>query len=154
MYDNRTKVINMTDVTLPPPPMPPASYESVIVHEKLAYVSGQVSRLPDGGIIAGHLKAGDPLEEAQEAARVSIKRCLSALEHRLGSLDRIQQVLSVRGFISAAPDFKRHPEVLDAASQCLIERLGDRGRHVRAALGVSSIPGGGLTEIEMVVALA
>jgi len=79
----------MTDLTLPPPPAPAANYEPVIVHGTFAYVSGQVSRLPDGGIIAGHLKAGDSIEEAQEAARVSMKRCLSALKHKLGSLDQI-----------------------------------------------------------------
>lgn len=137
---------------LPPPPPAPAHYDAVIVHGKLAFVSGQVSRLPDG-IISGHLHRDDPIEQALEAAKVSMLRCLSALKQKLGSLDKIEQVLSVRGFVSAAPDFKRHPEIMDAASQCLIQHLGEKGRHARAALGVSSIPGGGLTEIEMVVAL-
>ena len=42
---------------------------------------------------------------------------------------------------------------MDAASKLLVEYLGDRGRHVRSAIGVASIPGGGLTEIEMIVAV-
>jgi enamine deaminase RidA (YjgF/YER057c/UK114 family) len=137
---------------LPPPPAKAAHYEPVIVHGKLAFVSGQVSRLPDG-IISGHLQRDDSIEQAKEAAKVSMLRCLSVLKQKLGNLDKIEQVLSVRGFVSAAPDFERHPEVMDAASQCLIQHLGDKGRHTRAALGVASIPGGGLTEIEMVVAL-
>jgi enamine deaminase RidA (YjgF/YER057c/UK114 family) len=142
----------MKELDLPAPPVKPLHYELVVVHGKIAYVSGQVSRAPDR-VIAGHLNENDDIEEACEAARVSVRRCLSALKQQLGSLDKIEHVLSMRGFISASHGFKRHPEVMDAASQLLVESLGERGRHVRSALGVASIPGGGLTEIEMTVAI-
>ena len=142
----------MSVTELPPAPAKPTHYELVVVHGKIAYVSGQVSRAADR-VIAGHLCENDDITEAREAACVSVRRCLSVLQHQLGSLDRIEQVLAVRGFISAAPDFKRHPEVMDAASELLKEYLGERARHVRSTLGVASIPGGGLTEIEMTVAI-
>jgi enamine deaminase RidA (YjgF/YER057c/UK114 family) len=143
----------MSNVELPPPPPKPKFYELVVVHDHIAYVSGGVSRTADG-VIGGYLLEEDEIEVAREAARVSMRRCLSALQAELGSLDRVDRVLSIRGFICAAPDFRRHPEVLDAASELLLEVLGDRGKHARSALGVSSIPGGGLTEIEMTVAIA
>lgn len=142
----------MNELELPPPPNKPKCYEIVIVHGNIAHVAGQVSRAPDR-VITGRLEENDDISEAQEAARVSIRRCLSALNEKLGSLDRIAQVLSVRGFVSASPSFKRHPEVMDAASELLVKHLGERGRHARSALGVASIPAGGLTEIEMTVAL-
>jgi enamine deaminase RidA (YjgF/YER057c/UK114 family) len=142
----------MSDTELPPPPPNPPLYDMVVVHGKIAYVSGQVSRATDR-VITGHLRENDDIADAREAARVSIRRCLSLLQQKLGSLDRIERILAVRGFISAAPEFKRHPEVMDAASELLKEYLGERARHVRSALGVSSIPGGGLTEIEMTVAI-
>jgi enamine deaminase RidA (YjgF/YER057c/UK114 family) len=142
----------MNELELPPPPVKPTHYEAVVVHGKIAYVSGQVSRATDR-VIGGHLRENDDIAEACEAARVSMRRCLSALKDKLGNLAEIEQVLSVRGFVSAAPEFKRHPEVMDAASELLVKHLGDRGRHVRSALGVASIPGGGLTEIEMTVAI-
>jgi enamine deaminase RidA (YjgF/YER057c/UK114 family) len=142
----------MSEHALPAPPAKPPHYELAVVHGKIAYVSGQVSRMADR-IISGHLAENDDIAEAQNAARASIRRCLSVLQDKLGSLDRIERVLAVRGFVSAAPEFKRHPEVMDAASQLLKEYLGDRAGHARSTLGVASIPGGGLVEIEMTVAL-
>ena len=142
--------MKVTELPLPPPD--PLHYDLVVVHGKIAHVSGQVSRAADR-VLGGHLRENDDIADAREAARASILRCLSVLQHELGSLDRIETVLAVRGFVSAAPEFKRHPEVMDAASEVLKEFLGERGRHVRSALGVTSIPGGGLAEIEMTVAI-
>jgi len=138
---------------LPPAPAKPANYDLIIVRDKIAYLSGQVSRTSDGGVIAGHLAKDDDIEEAREAVRVAIRRALSVLQDKLGSLDRVEQVLILKGFISADRDFTRHPQVLDAASEILHGTFGERGRHVRTALGVSSIPGGGLAELELVVAI-
>lgn len=54
-----------------------------------------------------------------------------------------------RGYIRSTPDFEAHPQVMDAASDLLVSVLGQRGQHARAALGVASLPGGGLVEIEL-----
>lgn len=130
------------------------SYEVVLLHGHTAYVSGQVSRTATG-VIAGQLDADadSDVAMAKGAARVSMQRCLAALTARLGTLDRIEQVLMVRGYVNATARFTRHSEVLDAASQLLIAVLGERGRHARVALGASSLPSGGLTEIEMTAML-
>ncbi|QPF74107.1 RidA family protein [Roseateles sp. DAIF2] len=141
------------DLALPPAPPQPKHYDVVVVHRGIAHVAGQVSRAPDR-VVAGHLLSdADDLSEAREAARVSIRRVLAALRDKLGSLDRIEQVLSLRGFVNAAPGFTRHAEVLDAASELLQAHLGPRGRHARSAIGATSIPGNGLTEIELTVAV-
>lgn len=142
----------MSEPALPASPAKPPHYELVVVHGKIAYVSGQVSRSADR-VLSGYLRENDDIAAAQEAARASMQRCLSVLQHKLGSLDRIEKVLAVRGFVSATPEFKRHPEVMDAASRLLREYLGDRAGHARSTLGVASIPGGGLVEIEMTVAI-
>jgi len=143
----------MAALELPPVPAKPANYDLILIRDNVAYLSGQVSRTPDGGIIAGHLAKDDDIEEAREAARVAIYRALAVLQDKLGSLDRVEQVLTLKGFISADPDFTRHPQILDAASEILHNTFGERGQHVRTALGVSSIPGGGLAELELVVAI-
>jgi enamine deaminase RidA (YjgF/YER057c/UK114 family) len=137
---------------LPEPPAPRGRYLPVLVHNGIAYVSGQVSRVGEG-VIAGRLRAGDDLTQAREAARVSALRCLSALEHAIGGLDRIEQILSVRGFVNSDPSFVAHAQVIDAASEVFLEALGSRGRHARIALGVASIPSGGLVEIELTAAV-
>ncbi|WP_454825757.1 RidA family protein [Paraburkholderia xenovorans] len=133
-------------------PKPAGSYEVVLILGKTAYISGQVSRTATG-ILAGKVGNDADLSLAREAARISTQRCLAAIHQQFGNLDVIEQVLMVRGFINADPDFTRHPEVMDAASEWLITALGKRGHHARAAVGVASLPGGGLTEIEMTVAL-
>ena len=143
----------MAVIDLPAVPAKPANYDLILISNGVAYLSGQVSRTPDGGIIAGHLAKDDDIEEAREAARVAIRRALSVLQAELGTLDRVEQILTLKGFISADPDFVRHPQVLDAASEILHQTFGERGRHVRTALGVSSIPGGGLAELELVAAI-
>ncbi|VVE15562.1 L-PSP family endoribonuclease [Pandoraea iniqua] len=128
-------------------------FDAVVIHHGIAYVSGQVSRTPDG-IISGHLADDSDIDLAREAARVSILRALAALQTHLGDMGRIDRILTLKGFVNAAPTFTRHGEVIDAASELLIARLGNKGRHARTSLGVSGIPSGGLVEIELVAAVS
>lgn len=139
-------------VPLPPPPEPRGHYTIVVIHEGIAYVSGQVSR-EAGEIIRGPVSHDTPSSDISRAGYACISNALSALVNELGSLDRIKRLLFLRGFVAATPDFTEHSRVLDAASETLIDLLGDRGRHARSAVGVSSLPGGGLLEIELVAAL-
>ena len=138
--------------SLPEPPKPRGSYTPVLIHDGIAYVSGQVSRVGDE-VIGGCLRAGDDLTKAREAARVSALRCLSALADAVSGLGHVRQILNVRGFVKSEPSFAAHAQVLDAASEVFLQALGDRGRHARIALGVSSIPSGGLVEIELTAAV-
>jgi enamine deaminase RidA (YjgF/YER057c/UK114 family) len=137
---------------LPPPPEPRGLYTSIVIHAGIAYASGQVSR-EAGEIIRGPVGHDTPTSDISRAAQACVANALSALAHEVGSLDRIARLLFLRGFVAAAPDFTGHSLVLDAASQTLIALLGDRGHHARSAVGVSSLPGGGLLEIELVAAL-
>lgn len=139
-------------LALPEPPKPRGSYTPVLIHDGIAYVSGQVSRVGED-VIGGCLRAGDSLTEAREAARVSALRCLSALADAVSGLGQVRQILNVRGFVKSESSFAAHAQVLDAASEVFLEALGERGRHARIALGVSSIPGGGLVEIELTAAV-
>jgi|SRR6516225_494821 enamine deaminase RidA (YjgF/YER057c/UK114 family) len=137
----------MTD--LPSPPKPRGNYRPAVTFGGIVHVSGQVSRDDAGTAIKGHLVPGDDLATARRAAETTMRRCLSALKEEVGGLDRVAQVLMVRGYIKSAPDFEAHPQVMDAASDVLVSVLGERGRHARAAIGVASLPGGGLVEIEL-----
>jgi enamine deaminase RidA (YjgF/YER057c/UK114 family) len=137
---------------LPTPPQPRGLYTSVVTYQGIAYVSGQVSR-EAGEIIRGPVDKDTPSSDIARAGHACAWNALSALSHVLGSLDRIERLLFLRGFVAAAPDFTDHSRVLDAASGTFIALLGDRGRHARSASGVSSLPGGGLLEIELVAAL-
>jgi enamine deaminase RidA (YjgF/YER057c/UK114 family) len=74
-------------------------------------------------------------------------------QEALGSLDRIERVLTVTGFVSSAPDFHEQPAVVDGASKVLADVFGEAGRHTRSAIGVAALPRNGAVEIEVTVAL-
>jgi enamine deaminase RidA (YjgF/YER057c/UK114 family) len=54
--------------------------------------------------------------------------------------------------VRAAREFVDHPAVVDGASEVFTQLWGaERGRGVRSAIGVSSLPLGAPVEIELVV---
>ncbi|MCE6076841.1 RidA family protein [Agrobacterium vitis] len=138
-------------LVLPAVTAPNGSYQGVIVHRGLAYVAGQLSRL-DGKVISGPVEQlGE--QEVALAARSSVLRALSALENAIGSLDQIEAVLRMTGFIYSGPDFGAHSRVLEPASEVLHIAFLGKGAHVRSAIGVSSLPSGGCVEVEITAAL-
>jgi enamine deaminase RidA (YjgF/YER057c/UK114 family) len=56
--------------------------------------------------------------------------------------------------VKSDPSFTDQPKVINGASDLLVEVFGDRGRHARSAVGMTSLPGGIPVEIEMIVELA
>ncbi|KXU82202.1 hypothetical protein CI15_32055 [Paraburkholderia monticola] len=140
-------------MTLPPPPSPRGAYMGVVIHAGIAYVSGQVSRVGEQ-IIAGPIDHGTSPGLIRDAARTCVLRALSALVAALPPQTTVERVLFLRGFVNAVPEFVNHSKVMDEASSLLHEVFGESGRHARSALGVAGLPGGGLLEIELTVALA
>jgi enamine deaminase RidA (YjgF/YER057c/UK114 family) len=78
---------------------------------------------------------------------------LAVLEAELGTLDRVERVLSLTGYVASAPDFHRQPDVVDGASAVLYDIFGEAGRHTRSAIGVAALPRGGAVEIELTASL-
>ena len=139
-------------IVLPQAPVPAFQYVPVTVHERLAFVSGQLPRNGDE-IVTGKVGAETGLERAQEAARLCIVQALACLRQNLGSLDRIERVLKVTGFVASAASFNQQPKVIDAASELLVKVFGENGRHARSAVGVAELPRNASVEIELIVSL-
>ena len=138
-------------LSLPTVPAPVAQYLPAKRVGDLVYVSGQ-GPLRDGKpVYVGQLGAELSLEEGYEAARICGLNCLSAVKSVTGSLDVIDEVVQVRGFVSSAPQFHDQPKVVNGVSDLLVELFGERGRHVRAALGTSNLPMNIPVEVEMIV---
>jgi enamine deaminase RidA (YjgF/YER057c/UK114 family) len=126
----------------------------VVVHGGVARTSGQLPRI-DGRITCIGTLGGDvSVDEGAAAARVCALNALSVLRAELGSLDRVERVLTVTGFVACVPGFAEQPAVIDGASRVLVEIFGDAGRHTRSAIGVAALPRGGAVEIEVAVAVA
>jgi enamine deaminase RidA (YjgF/YER057c/UK114 family) len=79
------------------------------------------------------------VEQAQVAARVCALNLLAQMEAAAG-LDNVEQVTQLIGFVLSTDDFGEQPKVLNAASELLVDVLGDAGKHTRAALGTNALP--------------
>lgn len=134
-------------IELPPTPAALASYVPVRVAGDLAFVAGQVP-IQEGELLSsGRVGAEVTLERGQEAARRCALQALAALRAELGSLDRVAEIVKLDVFVASAPGFVDQPKVANGASDLLVEIFGDRGRHARAAVGVSELPLGASVEV-------
>ncbi len=149
--EQRLKALGLT---LPGAPAPVANYVPTCLSGNLLFVSGQISRSDDGRIITGKLGAGIEIETGRQAARICALNILAQAKAALGSLDRIQRIVKLTGFVNAAPTFVDHPQVVNGASDLLVEILGDAGRHTRSAVGVAGLPLDAAVEIEAIIAVA
>jgi enamine deaminase RidA (YjgF/YER057c/UK114 family) len=140
-------------LTLHGPHPPHDPLDAVVVHDGVARTSGQLPRIDGVLTCLGHLGTDVTVEEGREAAAVCALNALAVLEAELGSLDRIERVLTVTGFVASAPDFHEQPAVIDGASKVLADVFGEAGRHTRSAIGVAALPRRGAVEIEVTVAL-
>jgi enamine deaminase RidA (YjgF/YER057c/UK114 family) len=139
-------------IELPVAPVPAFQYVPVTVHERLAFVSGQLPRRGDE-IITGKVGSDVDLEQGRGAARLCILQGLACLNQVLGSLDKVDRILKITGFVASASGFNQQPKVIDAASELLVQVFGDMGRHARSAVGVAELPRNAAVEIELIVAL-
>lgn len=141
-------------IVLPESPAPAANYVPFVVTGDLVFISGQVSR-NDAGFITGQLGRNVDVAGGREAARTCALALIAQLRAACGGdLDRLRQVVKLTGFVNATPEFTEHPQVINGASDLMVEVFGDRGRHARAAVGSVSLPLGVAVEVEGVFRIA
>lgn len=137
-------------IELPPVPAPVAAYVPTVRTGNLVFVSGQVARQGDKFLYQGRVGAEVTVEQGYECARLCALNALAALRAEVGSLDRVRRIVKVTGWVNCHPDFTQQPQVINGASELLLEVFGDNGRHARAAVGASGLPGGTPVEVELV----
>ena len=142
--------IREVGLALPEPPAAGGNYVSAKTVGNLVYLAGVISTGGDG-VVTGTVGAGRTVEEGHAAARACALAQMAVLRKHLGSLDAVKQIVSVNGYVNAVPGFADAPKVIDGASGLLVEVFGEAGRHVRAAIGVGSLPRNALVELQMVV---
>jgi enamine deaminase RidA (YjgF/YER057c/UK114 family) len=138
---------------LPDPVAPVANYVPFVRVGELVHISGQVS-LDAGGGVRGAVGADVDMETAVKAARLCglnlIAQMRAACE---GDLDRVVRVVKLGGFVQAAEGFTAIPQVVNGASDLMVEAFGDAGRHARSAVGVYRLPMNFAVEVDAVVAV-
>jgi enamine deaminase RidA (YjgF/YER057c/UK114 family) len=91
------------------------------------------------------------VEQGYAAARQTMLDLLSVAKAELGTLDRVERIVKVNGYVNSTPDFNRQPEVINGASDLLEQVFGEPGKHARTSIGVNVLPGNIPVEIEMVL---
>ncbi|WP_214401045.1 RidA family protein [Pseudonocardia lacus] len=135
---------------LPHAPAPVAAHVPALRVGTRVITSGQLP-LVDGSLAAiGRLGAEVTVAEAYALARVAAVNALAAV-HAQARLDDVVRVVRVGGFVASAEGFTDQPAVVDGASHLLEQTFGERGRHVRSAVGVAWLPLGSPVEIELEV---
>jgi enamine deaminase RidA (YjgF/YER057c/UK114 family) len=137
-------------LSLPQLPAPGGNYVPAKQAGGVLFLSGVISLGPEG-VIAGLAGADRTIEDGYAAARSCALLQLAVLKRELGSLDRVAEVLTLNGYVNAAPGFGDSPAIINGASDLLVRVFGESGRHVRAAIGVSALPRNALVEVQMSV---
>ena len=145
-----TEKLQQLNIALPPMAGPFGAYVPAKRVGNLIYVAGQLP-MKDGKLIAtGQVPTRASLEQAREAAKQCVINALAAVKAVEGSIDVIKGVARVGAFINSDTSFIEQPKVANAASELLQELFGEAGKHVRAAVGVNTLPLDAAVEIEFI----
>ena len=136
---------------LPAAKAPVASYLPIVRIGNLLYVSGQMST-GDNGVVSGRLGENMNVVQGGNAAELAALNVLAQIVHNGGiELDAVKRVVKVSVFVASTPEFTEHHLVANGGSNLLVGVLGDKGKHARSAIGVTSLPFGAAVEIEAIV---
>ena len=138
-------------LTLPSAPAPVANYVRAVQAGDLVFLSGHGPTRDGAWAYRGKLGREFSVAEGYEAAKLVMLNCLASLKVAVGDLDRVRRVVKLLGMVNGTPDFTRHPEVVNGASDLLVALYGERGRHARSAVGMVGLPFDIPVEIEMIV---
>jgi enamine deaminase RidA (YjgF/YER057c/UK114 family) len=137
-------------LALPPVVAPVAAYVPAVRAGAFVYTSGQLpmvdGKLPAVGKVGGEISAAD----AVGLARTCALNALAAAAATAGGLDAIRRIVKVTGFVASAPGFGGQPQVINGASELLIEVFGEEGKHARSAVGVAELPLNAPVEVELI----
>jgi enamine deaminase RidA (YjgF/YER057c/UK114 family) len=128
-------------IELPQITPPQFTYVPTVRTGNLLFISGQVCQWNGERKFIGKLGRDFTVEQGQEAARMCALNVIAQLASGIdGDLDKLVRCVNMRGFVNSMPDFLYHPQVINGASDCLVEVLGEAGKHTRTALGVVALP--------------
>jgi enamine deaminase RidA (YjgF/YER057c/UK114 family) len=139
------------NVVLPQPAKALANYVPFVLTGSLLVISGQLPLGEDGKVAANHTgKLGDTIfhEAGRAAARLCAINILAQARSALGDLGRIERCVRLGGFINCRPDFNALAQIMNGASDFMVEILGDSGRHARSTIGIAQLPLDAAVEVE------
>jgi len=135
---------------LPSSAKPMANYVPAVRTGNLVFLSGH-GPLEKDRLVTGKVGSDLTVEEGYQAARLTAIGLLGSLKALIGDLERVRRIVKLLGMVNCDPTFMEQPQVVNGASDLLVEVFGDRGRHARSAVGMNALPVNIAVEIEMIV---
>ena len=135
---------------LPSSAKPMANYVPAVRTGNLVFLSGH-GPLEKDRLVTGKVGSDLTVEEGYQAARLTAIGLLGSLKALIGDLERVRRIVKLLGMVNCDPTFMEQPQVINGASDLLVEVFGDRGRHARSAVGMNALPVNIAVEIEMIV---
>ncbi len=131
------------------------SYIPITKVGNLIFISGQIPidiESPNDELkYKGKVGRDISIEEAQEAGKICCLNALFHLKNLIGDLEKIEKIIKITGYVNSDENFSEHPKVINGASDLLIKIFGEKGKHTRVAIGVSSLPLGSPIEIDFII---
>ena len=147
---NPTEKLRSFNIVLPTVSGPFGAYVPAKRIGNLVFVSGQLPMKEGKLLAAGQVPSKCSIESAKAAARQCVINALAAVSTLPGGIDQIKAVVRVGAFVSSDSNFTQQPQVANGASEMLLEIFGEAGKHVRAAVGVNTLPLDASVEVEFV----
>lgn len=138
-------------IELFPPPKPIANYVKAVRTGNLVYLAGHGPTKADGTNITGKLGKDMTIEQGYEAAKQTGIAVLSTLKGEIGDLNKVKRIVKVLGMVNCTADFTDQPKVINGFSDLMVGLFGEKGKHARSAVGMSSLPNNIAVEVEMIV---
>ncbi|CAH1690409.1 Endoribonuclease L-PSP [Hyphomicrobiales bacterium] len=140
-------------LVLPPTRKPVGTYVGACQEGNLVLVAGHGPFDGPQQLYKGRLGREIDIKTGYLASKATILSSLASLKAQIGNLNRVERIMRVYGMVNCTPEFERQPEVIDGASDLLVQIFGEKGQHTRCAVGFCSLPFGMPVEIEMTVAV-
>ena len=139
---------------LPKAGAPAANYVPFVVTGNLVFLAGQICQWNGERRFVGKVGGAISPEDGVKAAELCGLNILAWIKEVVGDdFDRVTRLVRLGGFVNSVPDFVEQPKIVNGCSDLFVEVFGERGRHARSAVGMSSLPGGIPVEIEVIVAV-
>ncbi|MEO1111151.1 MAG: RidA family protein [Pseudomonadota bacterium] len=137
-------------ITLPDAAAPAANYVPFVRTGNQLFISGQLPMEAGKLTFTGKLGGGVSVDDGKAAAKACAINLLAQAKAATGDLDKVVRLVKIVGFVNSTAEFTEQPQVINGASDFLVDAMGDAGRHARSAVSAASLPFGAAVEIEAI----
>lgn len=151
MSQDPEKKLKELKIVLPEIKSPAASFVHAVRTGNLLFLSGKGPSSLDGVSVKGKVGKDLSIEEGVAAARLVAINQIAVLKNELGDLKKVKRIVKVLGMVNCEGDFTAQSQVINGFSDLMVEVFGEKGKHARSAVGMSSLPGNIAVEVELIV---